>query len=117
MGEQPVSNYPSQRSWRYGKPIAEPFEGQGEPGWRPGLDDPADGAQFITDALIALGWNEHGAREWSAELLRRYPYLCTDDYRAVAEVADMLYATVADPHDWDDVGAVLNVLEWRWRTA
>lgn len=109
--------YPSQRSHPYGTPVPEPFEYQGDPGWRPGPGQPADGAEFIAQQLVALGWSEHGARQWSAELLRRYPYLCHDDYLNVAEVADMLHETVGDPHDWDDVGAVLNVLEWYWRTV
>jgi hypothetical protein len=104
------NRYPSEQA----APIAEPFDGQGDPGLR--SSDPADGAQYIAQQLVALGWAEIGARRWADELLHRYPHLCHDDYLTVAEVADMLHVTVTDPHDWDSHGAVLNVLEWRWRT-
>lgn len=92
------------------------FEGQGEPGWRPGPGQSEDGRDFIAGMLVERGWTPHGARRWAGELLHRYPALCHDDYRGAAEVADRLYATVADPRDWDSVGAVLNILEWRWAT-
>jgi hypothetical protein len=110
--DRPASGYPSEQP----APIAEPFHGQGDPGWRPGPHSPTDGVQYIAQQLVALGWAEHGAQQWAEELLCRYPHLCHDDYLAVAEVADMLHVTVDDPHDWDSHGAVLNVLEWRWRT-
>lgn len=107
-----VTNYASQR----GNPLSGPLEDQGEPGWRPGPGESADGATYIAERLIELGWSPHGARRWAAELVMRCPYLCSDDYRNAAEVADMLHVTVPDPAHWDSHGAVLNVLEWYWRS-
>jgi hypothetical protein len=72
---------------------------------------------LIVAALRLDGWpavppnQSDSAETWAANLVERRSYITITELSRVAAIHRAIAETVDDPHDWDSVGAVINILD------
>lgn len=112
-----TENTPPSKRERITKPLgleSPGFTGRYAPdGTRYGPDQ---GREYMIDRLVNVhGWsrpNSQGAEAWVDQLLERYPAIAHGQLTMAVDIVDILARTVHDPHDWDSVGSVLDLLDY-----
>lgn len=68
-------------------------------GW---LDDPRPGAPYTS----------HSAQAFAHKVYERYPAIRHDEHRMVVDIVDLLSESIPDPHDWDEIGSALDMIQY-----
>lgn len=77
----------------------------------------SDVSALLVAGLLLDGWpplpaeQSDSAETWVAEFLARRPDVTLVEVSRVAAIHGAISATVDDPHDWDSVGSVINILD------
>lgn len=74
-----------------------------------------DGREFLARYMEGFGWVPAGCRSIADEIYRRYPAIRSDDHVTVPELLRIINDGVGDPHDVDELGIALDLLDYMAR--